>query len=76
MKNSVEPSAIHSEVMYVLDGGALIHKVKWIKKGTYLDVVKQYSMWVLYVPSMDIVELFLMVTEKVYQLRIVDMRGE
>ena len=62
--------------MYVLDGGALIHKVKWIKKGTYLDVVKQYSMWVLYVPSMDIVELFLMVTEKVYQLRIVDMRGE
>ena len=42
MKNFVEPPAICSEATYVLDGGALIHKVKWMKKGTYLDIVKQY----------------------------------
>ena len=39
LKNLVEPSAI-------LDGGALIHKVKRIKKGTYLDIVKQYVNYV------------------------------
>ena len=27
--------------MHVLDGGALIHRVKWGKKVTYRDVVKQ-----------------------------------
>ena len=36
LKNLEEPSAISSQATYVLDGGALIHKVKWIKKGTYL----------------------------------------
>jgi len=42
----VEPSAISSQAMYVLYGGALIHTVKWIKKGTYLDIVKQYVSYV------------------------------
>ena len=46
LKNLVEPSAISSRARYVLDGGALIHKVKWIKKGTYLDIVKQYVSYV------------------------------
>ena len=27
--------------MHVLDGGALIHRVKWEKKVTYRDVIKQ-----------------------------------
>ena len=46
LKNLVEPSAISSQATYFLDGGTLIHKVKWIKKGTYLDIVKQYVSYV------------------------------
>ena len=30
----------------VIDGGALIHKVKWAKKGTYQDIMKQYVSYV------------------------------
>ncbi|XP_065911780.1 uncharacterized protein [Dysidea avara] len=46
LKNSVEPSALNIQAKYVLDGGALIHKLKWIKKGTYQDIVKQYVSYV------------------------------
>jgi len=46
LKKSVEPSALRFQAMYVLDGGALVHKVKWIKKGTYQDIVKQYVSYV------------------------------
>ena len=46
LKNGVEPSALSSQAKYVLDGGALIHRVKWMKKGTYRDVLKQYVSYV------------------------------
>ena len=46
LKNSVEPSALNLHATYILDGGALIHKVKWAKKGTYQDIVKQYVSYV------------------------------
>ena len=42
----MEPSALSLRAKYVLDGGALIHKVKWAKKGTYQDIVKQYVSYV------------------------------
>ena len=42
LKKSVEPSARSLRAEYVLDGGALIHKVTWAKKVTYQDIVKQY----------------------------------
>ena len=31
---------------YVLDGGALLHRVKWKGKGTYKDVAEQYSKYI------------------------------
>ena len=43
LKNNVEPSTRSIRAEYVVDGGALIHKVKWAKKGTYQDIVKQYA---------------------------------
>ncbi len=46
LKHDVEPSARSFRAKYVLDGGALIHKVKWAKKGTYQDIVKQYVSYV------------------------------
>ncbi len=34
LKNGVESSALSLRAKYVLDGGALIHRVKWAKRGT------------------------------------------
>jgi hypothetical protein len=34
------------EVRYVVDGGALLHRVRWLKNSTYLDVVQQYRLYV------------------------------
>ena len=42
LKKSVEPSARSLRAEYLLDGGALIHRVTWAKKVTYQDIVKQY----------------------------------
>ena len=71
LKNAVQPSALSLRAKYVLDGGALIHKVKWAKKKTYQDIVKQY---VSYVRAT--VTLFLMVTSKVHRLKTTSMREE
>jgi hypothetical protein len=30
-------------VIYVIDGGALLHLVKWLPNGTYEDIIKQYK---------------------------------
>ena len=39
LANSVPPSERKMSAMYVLDGGALIHKIKWTtKKATYKDI--------------------------------------
>lgn len=46
LKRDVEPSELSLQAKYVLDGGALIHKVKWKKRGTYQDIVKQYVSYV------------------------------
>ena len=42
LKSGTELSPLNTQARYVLDGGALIHRVKWEKKVTYRDVVKQY----------------------------------
>ncbi len=42
IKNGVELSALNVHATCILDGGALIHKVKWAKKVTYQDIARQY----------------------------------
>ncbi len=42
----MEPSTQSIRAEYVLDGGALLHKIKWAKKGTYADIVQQYASYV------------------------------
>ena len=42
----MEPSALSLRAKYVLDGGALLHKVKWARKGTYQGTVKQHVSYV------------------------------
>ncbi len=46
LKSSVEPFPLNIQAKYILDGGALVHRVKWAKKGTYQDIVKQYVKYV------------------------------
>ena len=41
-----EPSEENPYTMYVIDGGALLHKVKWIPNSTYLQVADQYLTYV------------------------------
>ena len=38
----LQPSPQIAQAKYVLDGGALLHRVKWQKKVTYKDIVMQY----------------------------------
>jgi hypothetical protein len=38
--------AMSESVTYVVDGGCLLHKVRWSKNTTYYDVVQQYIMFV------------------------------
>ena len=46
LSDSVPLSERSMEAMYVLDGGALLHRVKWAKKAMYKDVAKQYVKYV------------------------------
>ncbi len=46
LKNGVELSALNVHATCILDGGALIHKVKWAKKVTYQDIARQYVSYV------------------------------
>ena len=34
---------IPKDAFYVLDGGALLHRVKWAQKSTYQEVIRQYK---------------------------------
>ena len=43
---NIEPSEENPYTMYVIDGGALLHKVKWIPNSTYLQVADQYLTYV------------------------------
>ena len=38
LTTAVQPSERMKQAMHVLDGGALIHKVKWAKNTTYKDI--------------------------------------
>ena len=47
LTDSVDSSEHRRQVMHVLDGGALLHRVKWGKKLSYQEVAKQYVSYVL-----------------------------
>ena len=42
----VEPAECSVRAVYVINGGALLHKTKWAKKATYKYIVKQYVSYV------------------------------
>ncbi len=44
--SDVQPAECNARTKYVIDGGALLHKVKWAKKTTYHDVIMQYVEYV------------------------------
>ena len=46
LQNGVNPSVQNPGAMYVIDGGALLHRVKWQKKVTYKPIVNQYVKYV------------------------------
>ncbi len=46
LKQGVKPCEHDDRAFYVLDGGALLHRVKWGKKATYKDIVIQYVQYV------------------------------
>ena len=46
LTSSVDSSEHRRQVMHVLDGGALLHRVKWGNKMTYQEVSKQYASYV------------------------------
>lgn len=41
-----ECSQAHAHTHFVLDGGALLHKLAWTKNGTFIDVLRQYESYV------------------------------
>ena len=46
LTNSVDSSEHNRQALYVLDGEALLHRVKWGKKMLYQEVSKQYVSYV------------------------------
>lgn len=46
LTDPVQPSERSVQAIYVLDGGALLHRVKWAKKATYKDIAQQYVRYV------------------------------
>ena len=46
LTNDVQSSERNSQICHVLDGGALIHRIKWPKKATYRDVANIYVQYV------------------------------
>ena len=43
---SSSPPILHPDVRYVIDGGALIHKLPWQRGNTYNEIVKMYVQYV------------------------------
>ena len=46
LMSKVQPSGRNAQLYHVLDGGALIHRVKWLKRETYSDIAKKYVSYV------------------------------
>ena len=46
LQEGVQPSSGYSNTKYVIDGGALLHRVKWQKKATYKEIIAQYVEYV------------------------------
>ena len=44
--STVNPITQSSGSYYVLDGGALLHRVRWAKNATYADILRQYVLYV------------------------------
>ena len=44
--SDVQPAECNVRTSYVIDGGALLHKVKWAKKAAYKDILLQYVQYV------------------------------
>ena len=44
--NNMQPCEHNVQATHVIDGGALIHKVKWPKKATYEDIAQQYVSYI------------------------------
>ena len=44
--NDVQPCEQNVQATHVIDGGHLIHKVKWPRKVTYRDIVQRYVSYV------------------------------
>ena len=44
--SDVQPAECNVRTSYVIDGGALLHKVKWAKKAAYKDILLQYVRYV------------------------------
>ena len=42
LMSNVQPSERNTQMHHVLDGGALIPRVKWLKGATYREIVKSY----------------------------------
>ena len=46
LKQGVQPCEQYMQTFYVLDGGSLLHRVKWTKKATYKKIAMQYVHYV------------------------------
>ena len=42
LKQGVQPCEQYVQAFYVLDGGSLLHRVKWAQKTTYKEIPMQY----------------------------------
>ena len=42
LMSNVQPSEHNTQIHHVLDGGALIHRVKWSQGATYREIAKSY----------------------------------
>ena len=46
--SKTECSLVAACSMYVVDGGALLHRVMWPQRATYADVIQEYMKFVAY----------------------------
>ena len=46
LMSNVQPSQRNTQIHHILDGGALIHRVKWPKGVTYSEIAKTYVSYV------------------------------
>ena len=74
--SDVQPAECNVRTSYVIDGWALLHKVKWAKKAAYKDI-HSCNMCSMCMPSMDnILALFLMAMKADHQQKIRSILGD